>query len=194
MEWSERIASYDHNVGFPKSMFIAGDGRVVGTFIMGNNYVVKSGYYGGYPNGYMRRIKALFPDRKSTLHLFSGMVNEGDTVDIRADLNPTYCINAHDLSGVPLEKYDLIMADPPYSGEDAEHYGTTMINRNKVMEELERTVPGTFIVWLDQSWPMYNKRFYDLDAVIGMIRSTNHRVRMIFIFRRRANREPYIKF
>ena len=58
MDWTERIANYEKETGFPKSLFVAGDGRVVGTFIMGNNYQVKSSYYGGYPAGNLKRIKA----------------------------------------------------------------------------------------------------------------------------------------
>jgi hypothetical protein len=49
--------------------FISEDGRVVGTWIMGNDYRVKSGYYGGYPAGYLKRIWSLFPDKR-TLHIF----------------------------------------------------------------------------------------------------------------------------
>jgi len=107
---------------------------------MGNNYQVKSTYYGGYPATYLKRIKALFPDKKNVLHLFSGCVDldifPGDTVDINADLNPTYVDDAQKLENVPLENYDLILADPPYSIEDCDHYQTTMINRNVVMRSL----------------------------------------------------------
>lgn len=38
MNWEERIANYEKVTGFPKSLFIAADGRVVGTWILGNNY------------------------------------------------------------------------------------------------------------------------------------------------------------
>jgi hypothetical protein len=42
------------------------------------------------------------------LHLFSGMVDlsalPGDTVDINADLDPTYVDDAQRLSNVPLDK------------------------------------------------------------------------------------------
>jgi hypothetical protein len=55
MDWDERIASYVRLTGFPRSLFISEDGRVVGTWIMGNDYRVKSGYYAGYPAGYGRR-------------------------------------------------------------------------------------------------------------------------------------------
>ena len=78
----------------PRSLFVADHGRVVGTWIMGNNYRVRSGYYGGYPAGYLRRLRALFPDKQRPLHLFSGKVDlvalPGDTVDINAELAPTY--------------------------------------------------------------------------------------------------------
>ena len=51
MNWDDRIANYEQETKYPKSLFIGGDGRVVGTWIMGNNYRVKSQYYGGYPAG-----------------------------------------------------------------------------------------------------------------------------------------------
>ena len=86
MDWEERIDHYVRETGFPRSLFISEDKRVVGTWIMGNNYRVKSTYYGGYPAGYLRRVKALFPDKKKVLHLFSGMVDvsafPGDRVDV----------------------------------------------------------------------------------------------------------------
>jgi len=54
MLWEERIENYARETGFPKSLFVDPDGRVVGTWIMGNDYRVKSAYYGGYPAGYLR--------------------------------------------------------------------------------------------------------------------------------------------
>jgi hypothetical protein len=190
MDWNERIASYVRETGFPRSLFISEDERVVGTWIMGNNYRVKSTYYGGYPAGYLKRVKALFPDKKKVLHLFSGMVDvsafPGDTVDINPALKPTYVDDAQSLIEVPLETYDLVLADPPYSIEDAERYQTTMIKRNKVMKALERLPEGAHVVWLDQVLPMYRKSCFDQEAVIGMWKSTNHRFRGITIFRRRS--------
>jgi hypothetical protein len=189
MQLQERINNYHKETKFPRSLFLSGDGRIVGTWIMGNDYRVKSEYYGGYPAGYLRRIAALFPDRKNVLHLFSGKVDTtafpGDTVDINPDLSPTYCADAHALSNVPLQNYDLILCDPPYSVEDAEHYQTTMVKRNVVMDNLGRlTKSGTYIVWLDQVLPMYRKLDWDLDACIGMVKSTNHRFRVVCLFRK----------
>ncbi|WP_424933843.1 hypothetical protein [Amaricoccus macauensis] len=191
MTWEERIESYARETRYPRSLFVAEDGRVVGTWIMGNNYRVKSEYYGGYPAGYLRRIKALFPDKQRVLHLFSGRVDTelfpGDTVDINPDLKPTYLDDAQSLEGVPLGQYDLVLADPPYSVEDCDHYGTSMVSRNKVMRALSRVRPGTHVVWLDQVLPMYRKDTFDIEAVIGMWKSTNHRFRGITIFCRRTD-------
>jgi 16S rRNA G966 N2-methylase RsmD len=191
MNWQQRIENYGRVTGFPRSLFIAEDGRIVGTWIMGNDYRVKSEYYGGYPAGYLRRIGALFPDRRKVLHIFSGKVElsamPGDTVDVNPDLEPTFVADAHDLSSVPLHDYDLILADPPYSVEDAVRYQTTMVKRNVVLRTLAAGVAeGTRLVWLDQVLPMYRKEEWDIEAAIGMYKSTNHRFRGITIFKRRA--------
>ncbi len=189
MDWQDRIESYCRVTGFPRSLFVGGDGRVVGTWIMGNDYRVKTGYYGGYPAGYLRRVAALFPDRKRVLHVFSGKVDivamPGDTVDCNAAMQPTWQADAHDLSSVPLENYDLVLADPPYSIEDAERYQTTMVKRNVVMRSLAAGMaPGARVVWLDQVLPMYRKDEWSIEAVIGMVKSTNHRFRVTTVFRR----------
>jgi hypothetical protein len=193
MQWQDRIDSYAAKTGFPKSLFISGDNRVVGTWIMGNDYRVKSSYYGGYPAGYLRRVRALFPEKQQVLHLFSGKVDlatlPGDTVDINPDLGPTYVDDAQTLERVPLAKYDLIMVDPPYSVEDAERYQTPMIKRNAVMRALQSVRPGTHVVWLDQVLPMYRKDAFAVDAVIGMVKSTNHRFRVVTVFRRLGDGE-----
>jgi hypothetical protein len=194
VNWTDRIENYRKETGFPKALFLAEDGRVVGTWIMGQSYRVRSGYYGGYPDGYLRRVKALFPDKARVLHLFSGQVDlthlPGETVDIRPDLKPTYVDDAQTLEKVPLETYDLVLADPPYSIEDCTHYGTTMVKRNKVMAALSRLPPGAHVAWLDQVLPMFRKDTFALEATIGLWKSTNHRFRGLSIFRRRDEPAP----
>jgi len=189
LTWAERIANYEKVTGFPKALFQSGDGRVVGLWVMGNDYRVKSKFYGGYPAGYLKRVKALFPDKTNVLHLFSGKVDTaafpGKTVDIRPELNPDYLDDAHTLTRVPLTDFDLVMADPAYSVEDCEHYGTPMIQRNRVMRTLgEGLKRGCHVVWLDQVLPMWKKEQFSVDAFIGMVKSTNHRFRVITIFRK----------
>jgi len=195
MNWQERIDCYHRETGFPQSLFVGGDGRVVGTWIMGNNYKVKSTYYGGYPAGYLRRVRALFPDKQRVLHLFSGQVDlqalPGATVDINPDNNPAFVDDAQTLERVPVELFDLICCDPPYSVEDADHYKTTMVKRNTVMAALgAKAAIGAHVVWLDQVLPMYRKDQWRINAVIGMVKSTNHRFRVVTIFESVRNLTP----
>lgn len=187
--WTRRIKSYITLTGFPESLFIAADGRLVGTWIMGNDYRVKSQFYGGYPNTYLRRVKGLFPETNKTLHLFAGKVDlsafPGDTVDINPALKPTFVDDGQTLTRVPIDRYTLFLVDPPYSVEDAEHYQTTMISRNKVMDRLSDCQTGAHVVWLDQVLPMYRKVDFHMIGIVGIVRSTNHRFRVMTIFRRK---------
>lgn len=187
MNLQERIDNYVKETKYPRSLFISEDDRIVGTWIMGQNYTVKSQFYGGYPAGYLKRIKALFPDKTNALHLFSGKVDTnifpGKTVDLDTSLNPDYVDDAQSLEKVPLEDFDIVLADPPYSVEDCEHYKCTMVKRNKVMRKLgERLKKGSHVVWLDQVLPMYKKEYFSVVGVIGMVKSTNHRFRCVVIF------------
>ncbi len=185
----QRIEHYAAALPYPQHLFIGGDGRMGGTMVMGNNYRVKSGYYGGYPAGYLRRLRALFPDKKSCLHLFSGKVDldafPGKTVDINKENNPDYVDDAQTLLKVPLHRFDLAAVDPPYSVEDAVRYGTVMIKRNVVMRALSRMRPGSHVAWLDQVLPMYKKVEWDVIGYMGMVKSTNHRFRIVTVFQRK---------
>jgi hypothetical protein len=201
MQWEERLYNYRRvmlsepymaNTDVPRGdleLDLTIQGRwVFGMWLLGQNWKVPSGYYGGYPGNYLKRIAALFLDKQRVLHLFAGKADlsqlPGDTVDIRAELRPTFRSNAETLEGVPLETYDLIVADPPYSAEDAEHYGTPMVRRDKVMRSLERLKAGCHVVWLDQVLPRYRAQYFTREAVIGVSRSTGHRFRVVNIFRR----------
>lgn len=192
--WQDRIDNYKRTIPWPASLAIGGDGRAFGMWEMGNDYRVKTHYHGGYPPTYLRRVKALFPDKVRVLHVFSGKVDliafHGDTVDINPDLNPTFVDDVQRLERVPLAEYDLVLADPPYTGEDADRYGTTMVKRNLVMTALAGLRPGSHVVWLDQTKPMYRKDTFAVEAQIGMSKSTNHRYRQVIVFRRLGPAEP----
>ncbi len=147
------------------------------------------------------RISTLFPkpcrgfDTKpeDRLHLFSGVVEKGTwgqiketTLDRREDLEPDIVTDAHKMSEIfEPDSFDLIVADPPYSEEDAKHYGTCLISRNKVVAQCYSILQkGGLLCWLDQVFPMYRKQELNLIGTIGIWRSTNHRFRGLSIFRK----------
>ena len=185
----------DHSLGmraafysdkFPDYPPLRTDSRWLdGMWVLGRNYQV-SGFYGSFPPTFVSRIMSLFPDAENVLHLFSGSLQAGpwkrldsvESADIKGD--------AEELSRyVQVEEFDLIVADPPYSVEDAEHYGQPMVNRNKVVKECEIVLrKGGFLVWLDQVLPMFRKDSLHLCGLIGVVRSTNHRFRVCSIFKK----------
>ena len=199
MNNQERLEHYYSQLDFPKSVFIGEDDRLYGTWVMGNNYQVKSTYYGGYPHGYLKRIKALFPDKKKVFHLFGGKVDteiiDGKTIDINPKMKPDYLGDAHNMSEFIDEKFDLILADPPYSVEDCEHYGTTMVKRTTILKECVKLLEDKgHLVWLDQVLPMYRKAELKTTGYIGMVKSTNHRFRVVTIFEKQEKQVELTPF
>jgi hypothetical protein len=184
----ERTENYSK--AFPKYPPLHFDKRIGGIWMIGNEYSNLTKYYGAYPRSYLKRVMSLFPDCEKVLHLFSGSLDKntsGIRFDINSDTHPDVVGDAHKLSIYFQENYfDLILADPPYSEEDANHYGMPMINRNMVLKEcIKVTKTKGFIVWLDQVFPMFNKDLVDLVGMIGIVRSTNHHFRIATIFQKR---------
>ena len=186
-----------YNSSFPKWPPLRADNRWIdGMWIMGNNYQT-SGYYGAYPHTYLKRIISLFPDAENILHLFSGNIPKGNYT--RFDIIKEYADiqgDAHKLSSYfDNKKFDLILSDPPYSVEDCEHYGCSMVKRNIVLKECYKILDDNgYIVWLDQVLPMFRKDELNMCGVIGMVKSTNHRFRVVTIFKKiiyQENNENY---
>lgn len=193
MTLQERILSFQNT--FPQwpaatPWIVQEQGRDVlyGIWVIGNDYRNKTRYYGAFPHGLLDRIMALFPDAAPrVLHVFSGSLPKSDAYE-RCDLVQPAEIQAsvYDLPNIILNwKPRLIVADPPYSSEDAVRYNTQMINRGKATRALASVVnPGAHLVWLDTCWPMHRKDQWLTVGRILIQRSTNHRARVLSIFER----------
>lgn len=201
-------AADNYNAAFPKRVPLSEAGGIIGgTWMIGSCYKNPNGLYGAYPHGYLERVHAMFPDARNILHVFSGGLTPQLACDPLPLLPPvdgkrtTAEVHLVDLGGegrhpttecsveeLPLdwdEKFDLVLADPPYSKDDAAIYGPEMYNCRRVMSELHRvTKVGGTLVWLDQKWPMHKKTMWKTFATIGLVRSTNHRMRLVSMFDR----------
>jgi hypothetical protein len=194
--------------GRPPLAFGGSSGMVTGCWMIGSCYKNPNPLYGAYPHGYLERVHAMFPDAKRILHAFSGGLTMGDA--LRAAVGPDwqttdddleiYLVDTHgpDQGRYPTwmgdirdfcdqfnmhGRFDLILADPPYSAEDAEKYDCPPPNRAKIMRALRKVAaPGANLVWLDQVWPMHRKDEWKTWGTIGLVRSTNHRVRLVSMF------------
>ena len=188
-----------YNARFPKRPPLQGVGMLTGTWMIGACYRNPNKLYGAYPHGYLERVYSMFPDARSALHVFSGGMTEAaarehlppacrdlELVDIKGPEDGRHPTWQGDIAEMPASwrsRFDLILADPPYSHTDAEVYGTPMVNRGAVIRALRRVAkPGANLVWLDQVWPMHRKSDWKVWGTVGLLRSTNHRVRMISFF------------
>lgn len=90
-----------------------------------------SHYKGGMPLHCEKWLLELAGDMLGTsnydlLSLFCGMCEFGTRVDLNPEVNPDIMVDVHDISSHFAEgfKFDVILADPPYSDEEAkELYG-----------------------------------------------------------------------
>ena len=168
---------------FPPTLMNSNN-QITGLWVMGNNYTTKSNLYGAYPHGYLQRIYTMFPlVPGKSLHLFSGSLPDSPDYD-KVDYNVG--IEAEKMSDIlPHNFYERVYADPPYSIEDCEHYGCCMIKRNVVFKECFKIMKqGGVLIWLDQVLPNYKKTEFKVIARIGMVKSTNHRFRVVTIFQK----------
>jgi hypothetical protein len=185
------IANYHREIPYaPESMWVTNENKIYGCWRMGNNYSRDNDFHGSYPRSYLKRIMGLFPDNKDILHLFSGMVSSknvnGTTFDINPKNNPDVLGNAEEVDKYFKENsFDLVLADPPYTKEDAKIYGYKMPVARLVMSNLYKIVkPGGILVWLDIRMPMYRKKEWRELGFITMVISTNHLIRTLCIFER----------
>jgi len=174
-----------------------------GIWLIGNDYRAKSDLYGAYPPSYLTRVQSLFPDaygttwdvmnagdEHRTLHAFSGSLPKGPylRVDVNERRRPDRGMSVYDLpTHFASNQFVLTLADPPYSAEDAREYDTPMVNRRAALAAIALvTEAHGHLVWLDTVWPMFSKRQWRTVGRIGLVRSTNHRVRLVSIFERTA--------
>lgn len=190
MKMSERAALYNAMWGkrFPASKLQVHNDVVTGMWMLGNNYRT-SGFYGAYRPGFLPRLNAMFPDtvEVSTLHLFSGSLKPGPYVRFDMKQKADVQGDAEKLAQYfRPRQFKVIYADPPYTTNDADKYGTPLVNKRKVLFECFRVLrPGGHLIWLDQSHPMYRKLDWRLAGLIGIVGSTNHKYRVVSIFERR---------
>ncbi len=176
-----------YHKSFPDWPPLRYDNRWVdGVWVLGNDYRNTSSLYGAYPPQFLKRIQTLFPDAKDVLHLFSGSLEKGNYTrfDCNEERDTDVRGDAHKLSFYFKDKkFDLIYADPPYSIQDAERYGTSMVKRKVVFKECAKVLKkGGHLVWLDQALPQFAKVDFHWWGLIAIQRSSNHRIRGCYLF------------
>lgn len=120
---------------------------------------------GGYPTRFLRRAFEILgvttrAQAEQILHVCSGSMRFGVTVDIRPEMNPTIVADARNLPFAD-NSFHWIMADPPYSKEYAQNlYGTGEVypSPHLLCDECLRVLkPGGRLGFMHHIVPKFHK-------------------------------------
>ena len=156
-------------------------------------------YYGAYLGGFPERARALLgvTINQPVLHVCGGMARHypyrggfgpnDKTLDLNPETQPDFVQDARD--PLPVEGFDAILMDPPYSEQDAEHYpcGSDVYPKPiaLVKNALDALMSGqrVGIIHYVSPKPPPNTRFV---AAIGIICGFNNRIRIFSVFEKAA--------
>lgn len=156
-------------------------------------------YHGSYPGGFVERARALLGVTidDPVLHVCSGMVRfypylrravgpNDKTLDLDPNLKPDYCQDAR--KAYP-RGFKAVLADPPYSENDADQYWpgrdklpTAAVIAKRAIEALEI---GQRVGILDYIWARPPKNAVEV-AVVSVLLGRNMRGRIYTVIERIA--------
>jgi len=130
-------------------------------------------------------------DDCQVLNLFCGMNKRGYRVDISEKVSPDLLCDAHNLiDKLPSEhkQFDIILADPPYSNEEATQlYGTPKLNYNKWTEQCSQILVsgGLLIVYHKFVMPNPDPEQYVVVKRVFIGNRTRHLPRVAIYFQKK---------
>ena len=158
-------------------------------------------YKGGMPLYCEEWLVALATDllgrKPDMLNLFCGMNKYGFRIDLKEEVRPDLVSDAHSfaekLNG---KQFDFILADPPYSTEEARDiYGTPPLKYKKWTEQCDKVlVPdGLLCVYHKYVMPNPNPEKYIVEKRVFVGNRTMHLPRVAVFFRKKKDAPQNIK-
>lgn len=123
------------------------------------------------------------------LNLFCGMNKLGFRVDINPEVKPDLLADAHNFTKNLKRKFDVILADPPYSEKEArELYGTPKLNYKKWTAEADKVLRrgGLLIVYHKFVMPNPNPEKYTVVKRVFIGSRVYHLPRVAIYFRKKT--------
>ena len=163
----------------------------------------KVAYYGAYPNGFLERARALLgiTPYDCLLHVCGGKAADypgkprgfgpnDKTLDLDATLNPDYLRSATDPLPLWPVLWHAILADPPYTEADANHYApgpSAIPTANALLRNMLSAVRvGGRVGMLHYILPQPPRDTAKFVACVGVITGYNNRMRCFSVFERTA--------
>ena len=131
------------------------------------------------------------------LNLFCGMNKHGFRIDIKPEVEPDVLSDAHDFVNkfgvtnhlIKNGKFNLIIADPPYSTEEAkEIYGTPKLKYKQWVSECDRVLAdgGLLMIYHKYVMPNPNPEKYVVVKRVFIGNRTMHLPRVCIVFQKKA--------
>ena len=152
-------------------------------------------YTGGYPNGYLADIETMYGIEPDALHLFSGTIKDGLSIDFNRKLKPKICADA---AHIPIKDNSIprIYADPPYDENYTQHYTDLREHQPRTkskysaysfVKECTRILkPGGYLFILH--WLVYKSCFgLKFVQVIPVHNGPNHRIRAVTVLQKQGH-------
>jgi len=125
----------------------------------------------------------------NVLNLFCGMNKQGIRVDINPEVEPDILYDAHKISEVIQDRFDVILADPPYSNdESAQLYGTGKLNYKTWTSEADKLLiaGGLLIVYHKYVMPNPDPSKYHVEKRVFIGNRIYHVPRVAIYFRKKG--------
>lgn len=128
-----------------------------------------------------------------TLNVFCGMNQRGVRVDMKEEVKPDILCDIHELSKHLLPvgpRFDLIIADPPYSTDEAKDiYGTPPLKYKTWTAECDKYLKngGLFMVYHKFVMPNPNPEKYEVVKRVFIGNRTYHLPRVCIVFKKKGD-------
>ena len=122
------------------------------------------------------------------LNLFCGMNAQGFRVDIKPEVEPDVCCDAHELSKHVNKQFDVVLADPPYSTQEAKDiYGTPPLKYKRWTEEANKVLRpgGLLIVYHKYVMPNPNPQIFSVVKRVFLGNRVYHLPRVAVYFQKK---------
>ena len=129
-------------------------------------------------------------DDPQILNLFCGMNRFGTRIDIKREVKPDIVADAHNFAYLFKKmKFDIILADPPYSNEESkELYNTPKLNYKKWTKECDKVLKkgGILIVYHKLVMPNPNPDNFEVIKRVFIGNRPYHPPRVAVYFRKKG--------
>jgi len=153
-------------------------------------------YKGGMPlhceEWLIELAEDILEKKADILNIFCGMNKYGFRVDMNKEVEPDVLCDAHEITKHVTKKFNVIIADPPYSDEESkELYGTGPLNYSVWTLECDKllAVNGLLIVYHKYIMPNPDPSIYRVVKRVFIGSRTYHVPRVAIYFRKIADKE-----